>query len=190
MRIKPKVLILFALSLFLVSCSPVKDSNNSKKLEKVVSEEQINLHFKLKNKELEDGDTYSFVITESSEEPTVYEVSQYLTVSDGKMGFCVKVKENTWSINDIYNDTNREEFSPHETSPRYELYLNASWMLEPLLDDYVIYLDEYIIDNFEKSTADITPLTLFNLIDKNTGTTFSYNLICVYDDKALRNLGK
>lgn len=51
MRIKPKVLILFALSLFLVSCSPVKDSNNSKKLEKVVSEEQINLHFKLKNKE-------------------------------------------------------------------------------------------------------------------------------------------
>ena len=185
MKRKYMVLILSLLSLFIGGCSAVESKDNNKKLEEIVNEEQINIHFKRNDKKLVDGDTYSFVITESSEEPTVYEVSRYLTVSDGKMGLRVKVEDNTWSISDIYDNTNREEFAPRETSPRYELYLNASWKLEPILDDYIIYLDDYIIDNFEKEVSDITPLTLFKLVDENTGTTFTYDLICVYDDKAL-----
>ena len=108
-----------------------------------------------------------------------------LAVTDGKLGFSVKVKDNTRSISDIYFETNRDTFAPRETSPRYELYLNASWKLEPVLEDYIIYLDEHAIDSFDKKSSDITPLTLFKLIDKNTGTTFSYNLICVYDNSTL-----
>lgn len=187
MKLKYFVIISLIFSFLVTACAPEKEENEDMEgLEIVSNEKQINFHFKWKDRELEDGDTYSFIMTETSEDSeNIYDVSQTLAVTDGKLGFAVKAEGNTWSISDIYFPDNNNVFRYKEGGPLGELYLNASWKLEPVLDESIIYLDDFVIDNVERKITDVEPLVLYKLTDENTGTTFSYNLLCIYDNKAL-----
>lgn len=147
-RITSSVLILL-ISMNFIGCGKTEAEHKSVAfagVEQIVSEEQINIHFAWRDKPLEDETCYSIDICESAEGHPKYSFPREQLVQNGKLGFSVMVAGNTFKFQDLYFEGNKAIFSPQPDSPRYEIFSNAEWKLEPLLKDYRIYIDDYLLE--------------------------------------------
>lgn len=183
-RITSSVLILL-ISMNFIGCGKTEEEQKSVAfagVEQIVSEEQINIHFAWRDKALEDETCYSIDICESAEGHPKYSFPREQLVQNGKLGFSVMVAGNTFKFQDLYFEGNKAIFSPQPDSPRYEIFSNAEWKLEPLLKDYRIYIDDYLLEQSmtREERENIEELKLFKIIDQNSGFEFLYTLSSVH----------
>lgn len=183
-RITSSVLILL-ISMNFIGCGKTEEEHKSVAfagVEQIVSEEQINIHFAWRDKPLEDETCYSIDICESAEGHPKYSFPREQLVQNGKLGFSVMVAGNTFKFQDLYFEGNKAIFSPQPDSPRYEIFSNAEWKLEPLLKDYRIYIDDYLLEQSmtREERENIEELKLFKIIDQNSGFEFLYTLSSVH----------
>lgn len=185
MKKKCIILLLMVLLFVLSGCRSNVTTENKEAfldVEDIADEQQINLHFAWKNEELKNNNVYEFLIEESSEGQVLYTIDPSCVVVDDKLGFKIKTNGNSWEIINLYSEINKMSFFPKESSPNYEFYKNADWKLEPLLDDYHIWLDEYTIRGAtESSVKEVESLELFNLIDRTSSKKYTYTLKRIFD---------
>lgn len=179
MNRKNIIIYILLISLLLSGCKK-NEMDSFKDVEDIVEDHQINIHFAWKNEELQNDTTYSFAIYETSEGEPEYCIDLTFMVVDHKLGMAVKTDGNEWGIENLYIKISREWFrASKENTDRDKLYLNASWKLEPLLDDYHLWLDDYVAPYYEQVDYAVE---LFRLVDENTGKTFTYTLRRVWDN--------
>lgn len=131
---------------------------------------------------MKDETSYSINIYESADGQPEYSVDRHQMVQDGKLGFSVSVDGSTFKFQDLYFEGNKDTFSPQPESPRYEIFSNAEWKLEPLLKDYRIYIDDHLLEQSmtREERENIKELKLFKIVDQNSGFEFLYTLSSVY----------
>lgn len=183
-KITSSVLILLICMNF-TGCEKITEKNKNADfagVEQVVNKEQINIHFAWKDKTLEDKTSYSIDIYESAEGQPEYSIDRCQLVQNGKLGFSVTVDGNTFKFQDLYFEGNESTFSPQPESPRYKIFSNAEWKLEPLLKDYRIYIDDYLLVQSMtlEERENIKQLPLFKIVDTNSGFEFLYTLSSIH----------
>lgn len=183
-KIISSILILL-ISMNFIGCGKTNEENKNvafTDVEQIVNKEQINIHFAWRDKPLEDETCYSIDIYESAKGQPKYSLSREQLVQNGKLGFSVIVDGNTFKFQDLYFEGNKAIFSPQPESPRYEIFSNAEWQLEPLLKDYRIYIDDYLLEQnmTREERENIKELKLFKIVDQNSGFEFLYTLSSVH----------
>ena len=178
-------LLILVISMNFTGCGKTNKENKNAAfagVEQIVSDEQINIHFAWKDKPLEDETSYSINIYESAEGQPKYSVDRGQMVQDGKLGFSVTVDGNSFKFQDLYFEGNKDIFSPQPESPRYEIFSDAEWKLEPLLKDYRIYIDDHLLEQSmtKEERESIKELKLFKIVDQNSGFEFLYTLSSLY----------
>lgn len=177
------------LVLWITGCDGVEQREAFKNVEDVVTAQQINIHFDWRDEKLEDGILYDINLLECVENDQKYAMTRTQLVENRALGFSITVSGNSFKFQDLYCEENKEEYSSHLYckdnkeedglelgQSRYDLFANASWKLEPLLDEYHIYIDDFIVKEDNSNIDKIKPLELFRIIDENSGTQFTYTL--------------
>ena len=153
-----------------------------KGVDDIIMDQQINIHFALKERPLHELDSYLFRL--SIESP--WGKSKIPSVSyspfDKKLGMKIEVSGNEWSLENLYMKDQKVVYKPGNELPTQgnstvnesvkSIYENAEWTLKPSKDVYHIWMDEYI----ESIEATIEPVELFRIVDQTTGTEFIVRL--------------
>lgn len=174
MKIKYILLTLFVL-LLLSGCIPTANDDG---MSKIANDNQINIYFQWKDIELEEGSSFMVVLLEKRDGGLEFTRSRVVTVTESKLALCIRAVSRELSIEDLYLPVGKmrnPSFDSVEESSR-------SWEIQPLLDDYIIYLDDYIVNDPHQDTPSEEPLELCNIIDKNTDETFNYSLLYIYSN--------
>lgn len=152
-----------------------------KGVDDIIMDQQINIHFALKERPLHEWDRYSFLF--SIESPWGRSMIPGISYSpfDKKLGIKIKTSENEWSMENIYMEEKTSVYRTGSELPQWgytvdervqSIYENAKWMLEPTKDVYHIWMDEYV-ESLERT---IEPVEVFRLVDQTTGTEFIVRL--------------
>ena len=125
-----------------------------KGVDDIIMDQQINIHFALKERPLHELDSYLFRL--SIESP--WGKSKIPSVSyspfDKKLGMKIEVSGNEWSLENLYMKDQTVVYKPGNELPTQgnstvnesvkSIYENAEWTLKPSKDVYHIWMDEYI----------------------------------------------
>lgn len=179
----------------------------------IITTEQINIHFAYKNQPLH-NDYFSMQMLMIPEDGITYSVNTFAIPVNGKMGLCVKIINNYCEITDLYtgqspciigefDETLAQQIDPkHKIPTPYtktqnssneymlwlnDLYKNASWKIQPLMQNYHIWLDDCVRLDGKPAKIEDSPIPLFELIDETTGEKFKIVLTLIYDYELLKN---
>ena len=152
-----------------------------KGVDDIIMDQQINIHFALKERPLHEWDCYSFLFSIESPLGRSMIPGISYTPCDKKLGIKIKTSENEWSMENIYMEEKTSIYRPGSELPKWgytvdkrvqDIYENAEWMLKPTEDTYHIWMDEYV-ESLERT---IEPVEMFRLVDQTTGTEFIVRL--------------
>lgn len=152
-----------------------------KGVDDIITDQQINIHFALKERTLHELDSYLLGL--SIESPWGESMIPSMTYSpfNKKLGVKIRAEGKEWMIEDLYRKDQKVVYKSGNELPTQggevkesvkSIYENAEWKLKPSKDVYHIWIDQYI----ENTEAIIEPVELFRLIDQTSGTEFIVSL--------------
>lgn len=153
---------------------------------KRISPEQINVNFTWKDDYLNDLDTFSPVLSINSEWGTEMIPGVTIEPVGGTLGLIFKAEGNQWTVGDLYHPSHNKILEPTTYLEKgneelIDIYTNAEWEFQPLLDDYNLWLDECYKD-YDYDIDNSKSIKLFDVIDKTTGNKFTVSLDYIYGD--------
>lgn len=165
-----------------------------KNIEQVMTEEQINIYFAYKNKEIPSNTTFDFWLKFTSDTEADSDLDMVFGGIEGKLGWKATASGAEWAIENLYFNPNKyiytytkneeiasyKEFYSEEKQRMWEIYENASWKLEPARKDYRIWLDDCIRSENQKAKSEKEPIDLFWVVDEVSGTKFLLSIEVVF----------
>lgn len=159
-----------------------------KNYDKEISPTKITLNFAWKDDVLHDYDTFSPYLTVVSKWGSGPIQNVQCSAVDGKLGLVVETDGNTWSVGDLYNpDVIKSTipgdlYSDKETEDLVTNYKNADWKLEPLLDDYNLWIDDFLQTPDYDTLSKEKSVKLFDVVDEESETKFTVSLEFIHVD--------
>lgn len=163
-------------------------SETFKNYYKEISPTKIALNFAWKDDVLHEADTFSPYLTVVSKWGSAPIQNVQCSAVGGKLGLIVETAGNTWSVGDLYNpDVIRstipgDAYSDEVTEDLIANYKNANWKLEPLLDDYNFWIDDFLETPDYDTLSKEKSVELFDVVDEGSGTKFTVSLEFIHAD--------
>ena len=161
-----------------------------KDIETVSDSQEIHINFEYKDKDsnekIDDFDSFTLGIKMTSDWGEQRIPKAFISPDNGKLGICIKVKENLWEIKDLYHqdyipiwgEVELEEKKLKEKDPELRaIYQNARWELEPLREDFNFWIEDFTDIPQEEILFNDKKTELFNVVDKVTGAKFTISLV-------------
>lgn len=147
-----------------------------------ISPTQLYINFAWKDDVLHEADGFTPCLTVDSKWGTAPIRDTDCTAVNGKLGLVVETDGNTWSVGDLYNPQVRratipgDAYSDEVTEDLITNYKNADWKLEPLLDDYNLWIDDFLRTPDYDTLSKEKSVKLFDVVDEESGTKFTVSL--------------
>lgn len=179
------MLFMFISTLVCVAgCTSNKPSKSEtfKNYDKEISPTKITLNFAWKDDELHEADGFTPCLTVDSKWGTAPIRDTDCTAVNGKLGLVIETDGNTWSVGDLYNPQVRratipgDAYSDEVTEDLTTNYINADWKLEPLLDDYNLWIDDFLWTPDYDTLSKEKSVKLFDVVDEESGIKFTVSL--------------
>lgn len=176
--------VLITILVCFAGCTTDKPSKSEafKNYDKQISPTKITLNFAWKDDELDEFDTFSPYLSVVSKWGSAEIRNVQCSAVDGKLGLVVETAGNTWSVDDLYNPDDIRStipgdiYSDKETEDLVTNYKNANWKLEPLLDDYNFWIDDFLRTPDYDTLSKEKSVKLFDVVDEESGTKFTVSL--------------